>query len=120
VEGLVHVELREAQPPCHLSRQLGDQRLERAAWSTPRAAQRSTTTGSDDCSTSVANVASVTVTGVRPHIARAASARRSAGTRFNVRGIPTLLVLKVGKEIDRIVGAQPKVEIVRRLERHIA
>jgi thioredoxin 2 len=40
--------------------------------------------------------------------------------RFNVRSIPTLLVLKEGREIDRIVGAQPKSEIARRLERVIA
>jgi len=41
-------------------------------------------------------------------------------TRFNVRSIPTLLVLKAGREIDRIVGVQPKSEIARRLERVIA
>jgi thioredoxin 2 len=44
----------------------------------------------------------------------------ATASRFNVQSIPTLLVLKGGKEIDRIVGAQPKVEIARRLERHIA
>ena len=38
------------------------------------------------------------------------------GSRFNVRSIPTLLVLKEGKEIDRLVGAMPKQEILRRLE----
>jgi thioredoxin 2 len=37
--------------------------------------------------------------------------------RFHVRSIPTLLVLKAGREIDRIVGVQPKAEIARRLER---
>ena len=37
--------------------------------------------------------------------------------RFGVRGIPTLLVLKNGAEVDRLVGVQPKQEIVRRLER---
>jgi thioredoxin len=37
--------------------------------------------------------------------------------RFHVRGIPALLVLKAGRKIDRIVGVQPKSEIVRRLER---
>jgi thioredoxin 2 len=37
--------------------------------------------------------------------------------RFTVRSIPALLVLKGGREIDRIVGAQPKAEILRRLER---
>src|SRR5512145_2764111 len=35
--------------------------------------------------------------------------------RFQVRSIPTLLVLKGGKEIDRIVGVQQKTEIARRL-----
>jgi thioredoxin 2 len=40
--------------------------------------------------------------------------------RFQIRGIPALLVLKAGREIDRIVGVQPKSEIVRRLERAIA
>jgi thioredoxin 2 len=35
--------------------------------------------------------------------------------RFGVRSIPTLLVLKSGLEIDRLVGVQPKQEIVRRL-----
>jgi len=38
------------------------------------------------------------------------------GSRFNVRSIPTLLVLKDGREIDRLVGAMPKQEILRRLE----
>jgi len=41
----------------------------------------------------------------------------TTAARFNVRSIPTLLVLKAGQEIDRIVGVQPKAEIVRRLER---
>ncbi|HUP40226.1 MAG TPA: thioredoxin [Vicinamibacterales bacterium] len=36
--------------------------------------------------------------------------------RFGVRSIPTLLVLKGGKEVDRLVGVQPKQEIMRRLE----
>ena len=38
------------------------------------------------------------------------------GSRFNVRSIPTLLILKNGQEIDRIVGALPKQEILRKLE----
>jgi len=41
----------------------------------------------------------------------------STAARFDVRSIPTLLVLKGGKEIDRIVGVQPKAEIARRLAR---
>jgi thioredoxin 2 len=36
--------------------------------------------------------------------------------RFGVRSIPTLLVLRGGREVDRLVGVQPKQEIVRRLE----
>jgi thioredoxin len=40
-------------------------------------------------------------------------------SRFGVQSIPTLLVFKNGREIDRMVGVQPKPEIVRRLERVI-
>jgi thioredoxin len=41
----------------------------------------------------------------------------ATAARFNVRSIPTLLVLKGGQEVDRIVGVQPKAEIARRLAR---
>jgi thioredoxin len=41
-------------------------------------------------------------------------------SRLNVRSIPTLLVFKGGREVDRIVGVQPKAEIARRVERAIA
>jgi thioredoxin 2 len=41
----------------------------------------------------------------------------ATAARFGVQSIPTLLVLDQGREIDRIVGAQPKAEIARRLER---
>ena len=44
----------------------------------------------------------------------------ATAARFNVRSIPTLLVLEGGWEIDRIVGAQSKAELARRLERHAA
>lgn len=44
----------------------------------------------------------------------------ATAARFNVRGIPTLLAIKGGKEVDRIVGVQPKAEIVKRLERLVA
>jgi thioredoxin-like negative regulator of GroEL len=37
-------------------------------------------------------------------------------SRFNVRSIPCLLVLQDGREISRIIGAQPKAEIVRHLQ----
>ena len=39
----------------------------------------------------------------------------ATASRFNVRSIPTLLVLKDGREVDRIVGVEPKSEIARRL-----
>ena len=35
-------------------------------------------------------------------------------SRFNLRSIPTLLVLKDGREVDRLVGVRPKQEIARR------
>jgi thioredoxin len=40
--------------------------------------------------------------------------------RFGVQSIPTLLVLKAGREVDRIVGVQPKAALVQRLERAAA
>jgi thioredoxin len=44
----------------------------------------------------------------------------STTARFNIRSIPTLLVFNGGREIDRIVGVQPKSEIARRVQRAIA
>jgi thioredoxin 2 len=41
----------------------------------------------------------------------------ATAARFAVQSIPTLLVLKAGREVDRIVGAQPKAAIVQRLQR---
>jgi len=43
----------------------------------------------------------------------------ATAARFGVRSIPTLLVLRNGREVDRLVGALPKSEIVRRLQ-HLA
>jgi thioredoxin 2 len=40
--------------------------------------------------------------------------------RFRVQSIPTLLVLNGGRELDRIIGVQPKAAIVQRLERAAA
>lgn len=37
-------------------------------------------------------------------------------TRFNVQSIPTMLILKNGQEINRIVGAQSKEAILRQLQ----
>jgi thioredoxin 2 len=41
-------------------------------------------------------------------------------SRYGVRSIPTLLVVKGGREIDRIVGVEPKSAIARRLEGALA
>ncbi len=40
--------------------------------------------------------------------------------RFDIRSIPTMLVMVNGREVDRIVGAQPKQAIRDRLERVVA
>jgi thioredoxin 2 len=40
--------------------------------------------------------------------------------RYRVASIPTLLVFKNGREVDRLVGALPKPEIARRLEQALA
>ena len=45
-----------------------------------------------------------------------ANPRTSA--RFGVQSIPTLLVLKGGREVDRIVGVQSKEAISERLKQH--
>ena len=40
--------------------------------------------------------------------------------RFQIQSIPALLLFKGGREVDRMIGTQPKAEIVRRVERLIA
>lgn len=40
-------------------------------------------------------------------------------SKFNIRGIPTLLVFKDGQVADQIVGAVPKDQITKVIERHI-
>ena len=44
----------------------------------------------------------------------------ATASRFDIRSIPTLLVIAGGREVDRIVGAQPKQAIRARLERVVA
>jgi thioredoxin 2 len=41
---------------------------------------------------------------------------KQTASRFEISGIPALLVFKAGREIDRIVGVQPKAAITQRLE----
>jgi thioredoxin len=40
--------------------------------------------------------------------------------RFNIRGIPTLLIFKGGQVADQIVGAVPKDQISKVVEQHVA
>jgi thioredoxin 1 len=45
-------------------------------------------------------------------------AMNSAG-RYNIRGIPTILVFKGGQVVEQIVGAVPKDQITKALDRHV-
>jgi thioredoxin 1 len=40
--------------------------------------------------------------------------------RFGIRSIPTLMIFKEGRVVDQIVGALPKEQIRRMVEKHIA
>lgn len=40
--------------------------------------------------------------------------------RFRIQSIPALLVFRDGREVDRMVGARPKAELVRRIEQILA
>jgi len=40
-------------------------------------------------------------------------------SRYRVQGIPTLLLFKDGQVVEQIVGAKPKDEITKALERHL-
>ena len=39
--------------------------------------------------------------------------------RFDVRGIPTLIVIRDGEEVDRLAGAPPKPQLEAWIERHL-
>ncbi len=39
--------------------------------------------------------------------------------RFDIRNIPTLLVFKDGRVVDKLVGAVPKDQLKRLLEKHV-
>ena len=40
-------------------------------------------------------------------------------SRFGARSIPLLVVIREGREVDRIVGAQPKAPLLARLSPHL-
>jgi thioredoxin 1 len=44
----------------------------------------------------------------------------NAPGRFNIRGIPTLLIFKGGQVADQLVGALPKEQITKVIERHLS
>ena len=46
-------------------------------------------------------------------------ANQRTAARFGVQGIPTLLILKNGREVDRIVGVRSREAILATLQRHI-
>src|SRR2546430_9738902 len=45
-------------------------------------------------------------------------AQNSAG-RYQIRGIPTLLLFKNGQMVEQIVGAVPKDQITKAIDRHV-
>jgi thioredoxin 1 len=44
---------------------------------------------------------------------------REVAMQYQIMGIPTLLVFKNGKLVDRIVGAMPKQTLERKITRHL-
>ena len=44
---------------------------------------------------------------------------RKTPVQFNVMNIPTLLIFKEGKEVDRLIGALPKNQLLKKLEKHM-
>lgn len=45
---------------------------------------------------------------------------RNLGIKFNIRSIPTLVVVKNGQEVRRQVGLVPKGQILSLLEEHVS
>jgi thioredoxin-like negative regulator of GroEL len=43
-------------------------------------------------------------------------ANKRTAARFGVQGIPTLLIIKDGREVDRLVGVQSREAILSRLQ----
>lgn len=43
----------------------------------------------------------------------------NAAGKYNIRGIPTILVFKNGQVVEQIVGAVPKDQITKAVDRHV-
>ena len=43
----------------------------------------------------------------------------NAAGKYNIRGIPTILVFKNGQVVEQIVGAVPKDQIAKAVDRHV-
>lgn len=39
--------------------------------------------------------------------------------KFNVMNIPTLIFFKDGKEVDRVIGAVPKKQLIKKIENYL-
>ena len=44
---------------------------------------------------------------------------QSVSRQFGIRGIPTIILFKDGKEVDRIVGVKPKDFLVKQVNKHL-
>ena len=44
----------------------------------------------------------------------------STAQRYGIKGIPTLILFRDGKEVERVVGATSKESITRMIDKHIA
>lgn len=40
-------------------------------------------------------------------------------SKYNIRGIPTMILFKDGKKVDELTGNRPKPEIVQIIQKHI-
>ena len=45
---------------------------------------------------------------------------REIGERYQIRGVPTLIVFRDGEEVDRTVGYQPEENLAALIERHLS
>ncbi|HOP12854.1 thioredoxin [Lentimicrobium sp.] len=44
---------------------------------------------------------------------------QSVSQQFGIRGIPTIILFKNGKEVDRIVGIKPKDFLIKQVNKHL-